>query len=150
MKSPFGHANAPTGDYLIPPHRPLRGVRRSRWGLWTSSLLGVAGAVALITLTGTSGATADVPQSLQVGSQAAPTTVPTSTVPTTTVPTTTVPTTSVSTTSSLTTTVPSTTTTAPATALTIVRPKSQVTEDDGSGGTDDASSHHSGTKGVDN
>src|ERR1019366_2197412 len=91
MKSPFGHDNAPMGNDLIPPHRPMRGVRRSRWGLWTSSLLGVAGAVALITLTGTSGATADVPPALQVGSQASPTTVPTTTVPTSSTSTTTVP-----------------------------------------------------------
>ena len=138
MKSRLEHDTS-SAPYRIPAHHPVASARRSRWGIWLGSLSAAAGVVALITLTGAGGATADVPQSLQVGSQAAATTVPTT--PPTTVAPTTVPTTVTTTKSSLTSTT---------TPLTIVIPKSKVSEGD-SGASDD-SHHHRGssTPGTDN
>ncbi len=68
-----------SGGYRIPPHHRGAKSRRTHWGLWTASLSGVAGVVALLTLSsGIGGATPDVPTALQVGSQASTTSTPTS------------------------------------------------------------------------
>ena len=159
MRKSFEHADE-VGQYKIPAHHPVANLRRSRWGIWTGSMFSVAGVVALITLTGTGGATADVPLSLQVGAQAATTTVapttPATTMPSTTLPTTTLPSTTVAPTTIAPTTVaptvppttvpsttaPSTTvvsrpTTTVTTPLSIVVPKSKVSEG-GIGGSDDS------------
>ena len=165
MKSPNGRDDQ-VGNYRIPTHYAPAKARRARWGIGAASISGVAAVVALIILTGTGGATADVPMSLQVGAQAATTstwpdhstttvrtttahrTVATTTTPTT--PTTIVaPTTTAPTTMPSTTIAPTTTTTTP-TQISIVVPKSKVSEGD-SGKSDDSGRHDdSSAQGVDN
>ena len=165
MNSPKGQHDQDTETYRMPVHRRVARVRRSWWSVVAVSLLGVAGAVALIIVAGTGGATADVPAALQVGAQATPSTVATTpstvatpstgvtTPPTTLVPTTVaapagggstgVPTTGPKNTApSTTTTVTTKTTPTPplSSPLTIVIPKSKVTEgSDVSAGSDDGS-----------
>ncbi|MBW4029689.1 MAG: hypothetical protein HIU57_03300 [Acidobacteria bacterium] len=70
-----GRHDDDAATYRMPVHHRVARVRRSWWAVAAASLLGVAGAVALMVVAGTGGATADVPSSLQVGSQAAPVTV---------------------------------------------------------------------------
>ncbi len=77
MNGPRGQHDQDTETYRMPVHRRVARVRRSWWAVVAASLLGVAGAVALIIVAGTGGATADVPAALQVGAQAAPSTVAT-------------------------------------------------------------------------
>lgn len=162
-----------SGGYRIPPHHRGAKSRRTHWGLWTASLSGVAGVVALLTLSsGIGGATPDVPTALQVGSQASTTSTPpvahvapTTTAPTTSVPgasttpstpppttvapTTTAPPTTVAPTTSLPRTSTTLSTVPPTSPVTIVIPKSKVTE--GTGGSDDSSnSSRSTTKQTDN
>ena len=138
----------------IHQHRPRRAAS-PRAGVWALSLLASGVALALISLFGIRGATADVPAAVQIGS-AGGARVTTTLAPTTTTPTTTTPTTS-STTSPVTTTAPVTTstavaqttttvrqppvttTTAPVTPLTIVTPRPKVTDDGSGDGSDDSS-----------
>ena len=157
MKSPNGRDDQ-VGNYRIPTHYAPAKARRARWGIGAASISGVAAVVALIILTGTGGATADVPMSLQVGAQAATTSTwpdhSTTTVRTTTahrtVATTTTPTTIVAPTTTAPTTMPPTTTTTTPTQISIVVPKSKVSEGD-SGKSDDSGRHDdSSAQGVDN
>ncbi|MDH2903363.1 MAG: hypothetical protein PXZ08_05360 [Actinomycetota bacterium] len=63
-----------SGGYRVPAHQRAARARRSRWGVGVASLVGLAGALALITMSGgIGGATPDVPAALQVGVQASTT-----------------------------------------------------------------------------
>lgn len=133
----------------IHQHRPRRAAS-PRAGVWALSLLASGVALALISLFGIRGATADVPAAVQIGS-AGGARVTTTLAPTTTTPTTSSTTASVTTTAPVTTSTavaqttttvrlpPVTTTTAPVTPLTIVTPRPKVTDDGSGDGSDDSS-----------
>ena len=109
------------------PHGLRSSLTGSQWGLWICSLFVAAGAVLLVTLTGTGGAATQVPSAIQIGSLA-PASSPnavTSTIPAANP----IPKTSS----------PATTTTARAHRTTVINPLSTVTDHEDPGGNDGSS-----------
>jgi hypothetical protein len=109
------------------PHGLRSSLTGTQWGLWICSAFVAAGAILLVTLTGTGGAATQVPSAIQIGSQA-PTSTPnavTSTIPAANP----IPTTSS----------PATTTTAVTHRTTVINPLSTVTDHEDPGADDGSS-----------